>query len=392
MRLLQRYVLMELLRVFLLTLTGLTIMMTFVGVIAEATRSGLGPDMIIQVLPFIVPSLMPFTIPATLLLTVTVVYGRLSGDQEITAIKAAGINVMAIIMPSIIMGFVLSIGTFLLTNQFIPWAKENIRQIVASGMEDIFLDVLRTQHTFSDKKMGITISVSSIEDRKLIKPQIRFKSGAGGAVLIGAQEATISFDLKNDLIKVRMLNGQVQSQGSTTTVFGEENRSFPLPREVSDKHPRDITISQIYRELDRERAERDAEENQRLIETAFALTQGHFENLSTEDFQPGAWQDIYAQRRVGKLKTEIHSRYALACSCFFFVLLGSSFSIYHGRSQFLTNFFVCFMPVLLVYYPVVLLMMTLSKNETVNPIWAMWVGNAVLLAAGVYILRKVLQH
>ena len=39
-----------------------------------------------------------------------------------------------------------------------------------------------------------------------------------------------------------------------------------------------------------------------------------------------------------------------------------------------------------------MLMMNLSKTGTVNPLWGMWVGNAVLFVAGLVTLRKVLQH
>ncbi len=392
MRLLQRYVLMELLRVFLLALSGLTLMLTFVGVVDKAARSGLGPKLIAQVLPFVVPSLMPFTIPATLLLTVTVVYGRMSGDQEITAIKAAGINVMSIIMPSILMGVVLSIGTFVLTDQFIPWAQNNIKRIVAAGMEEIFLDMLSSQGKISEKKLGLGITVAGVEEKKLLHPEIRFTSRSDNTVRIQAESAKLSFDLERDEIRLQLWNGVVYTPGNDSVTFVEDDRSFPLPREIAEVHPRNISISRIYDELKIVTSKRDASEHERVISAAFAMTRGDFETISTEPFVPGQWKDIYSERRAGKLKTEIHSRYALACSCFFFVLLGSSFSIYHGRSQFLTNFFVCFMPVLLIYYPVVMLMMNLSKSHTVNPLWAMWVGNILLLAAGLYMLRKVRMH
>lgn len=392
MRLLPRYVLFELLRVFLLALSGLTVLLTFAGFVGEAVRSGFGPKLILQIMPFVVPSLLPFTIPATLLLTVTIVYGRMSGDQEITAIKAAGINVMSVILPSIMMGLVLSAGTFFLTDQFIPWAKGNIKKIVASGMEEIFLDVLRTQHSITQKKQGIQISVSGVDGRRLLEPRIRYSPGSGNAIFIEAEEATIGFDIENEKLLVRLINGQLNTRGTTTTYFVEEKQALPLPSEITELRPRDIPISKIRQELAGTVAERDAAEHRRIINTAFALTHGDFESLHAGAFESGAWPDVYAKRRAGKLKTEIHSRYALACSCFFFVLLGGPFSIYYGRSQFLTNFFLCFVPVLMVYYPVVMLMMNLSKGDSVNPVWAMWVGNLILLLAGGYMLHKVRQH
>jgi lipopolysaccharide export system permease protein len=100
----------------------------------------------------------------------------------------------------------------------------------------------------------------------------------------------------------------------------------------------------------------------------------------------------YDRGDLAKLNTELHSRFALSSSCLFFALLGGPFSILQGRRQFLTSFFLCFLPILLVYYPVALLMMNLSKTGTVNPAWSMWLANALLLLAAGWILRKALQH
>ncbi len=85
MRLLQKYILGELIRVFVLVVSVLTILLVFLGAFTKASEDGLGPGEILQILPYLVPSLLPFTIPATMLLTVTVVYGRIAADHEVTA-------------------------------------------------------------------------------------------------------------------------------------------------------------------------------------------------------------------------------------------------------------------------------------------------------------------
>ena len=128
--LLQRYILFELLRVFTFLLSILTVLLVFVGVFREATMSGLGPFQALRILPYVVPNLLPFTIPATLLLTVCIVYGRMSGDQEITAAKAAGINVLSLLWPSFLLGAVLSVCSLILVDQAIPWANAKIQKIV----------------------------------------------------------------------------------------------------------------------------------------------------------------------------------------------------------------------------------------------------------------------
>ena len=95
---------------------------------------------------------------------------------------------------------------------------------------------------------------------------------------------------------------------------------------------------------------------------------------------------------MAKLKTAVHSRFALSSSCLFFTLLGGPFSILQGRRHFLTSFSFCFFPILVIYYPIVLLMMNLSKTGSVDPAWAMWLGNLIVLIAAAIVLRKVLRH
>ena len=60
MRLLQRYILIELVRTFGFLLTVLTVLLVFVGVIREASESGLGPMQIVQILPFIISQIFQF--------------------------------------------------------------------------------------------------------------------------------------------------------------------------------------------------------------------------------------------------------------------------------------------------------------------------------------------
>ncbi|HVW02207.1 MAG TPA: LptF/LptG family permease, partial [Planctomycetaceae bacterium] len=204
MPLLQRYVFCELLKVFSLALTGLTVLLVFVGVVGEAARSGLGPQQILQILPYIVPSLLPFTIPATLLLTVCVVYGRLAGDHEVTAVRAAGISVMALLWPSIFLGGILSLLTLVLTDQFIPWARANIQRTVTSAMEDIFLDMLRSQMQVVDPQNGISITVMGVRGKTLLMPTFRHTLPNSAVVTIQAQEANLEFDLEKQEVVLHL--------------------------------------------------------------------------------------------------------------------------------------------------------------------------------------------
>ncbi len=393
MFLLHRQVFGELLRVFGMVVSGLTLMLVFVGVVGEAAKHGLGPNQIVDILPYIIPSLLPFTIPATLLLTVCVVYGRMASDNEITATKAAGINIFTLLWPSFFLGAALSLGTLILTDQFIPWARLNIERIVTFAMEDIFLEQLSTKNQASSPDQGISITVLRIDGKRLVSPTFRYTPPNGGKTMtIQAAEATLKFDIPNRQVVLELFHGNIETPGETTVWVQHTTRSFPLSMHDELEHPRNIPIQQLRHELD-ELSERMAwMQEKQMITTAIALSEGHFNRLNVHEARNTVLDLEYARDRYSKLNTEIHSRIAMACSCFFFVTFGSPFAILQGRKQFLTNFLFCFLPILMFYYPVVLLSMNLAKSGLVDPSWGMWVANGVLGIISALVLRKVLQH
>ncbi|MEX0728764.1 MAG: LptF/LptG family permease [Planctomycetaceae bacterium] len=393
MRLLQRYILWELVRVFSLILGVLTFLLMFVGVAQEASASGLGPEQVLKILPWVVPSLLPFTIPATLLLTVCVVYGRMSSDQEITAAKAAGINVLSLLSPALLLGGVLSVFSLILADQLIPLAVTQIQNTVTLAMEDIFLDMLRSNHRVVNKEYGLEVYVRDVCDKTLIMPMFRYSRTGSEPVVIQAQSAELEFDLKQQQVILHLVRAQISTPGETKIAVEEEHYTHPLPSVGGEPRARHMTINHIRKEIDGKDDERSALMRRRDISAAMAMTTGRFSQLHEKDFVSDYTIPLLQKKaRQEKLKTELHTRFAFSSSCFFFVLLGSTFSILQARRQFLTNFLFCFAPILLCYYPLVLLMMNLSKTGNIDPWWSSWIANGVLLMAGLYVLKKLLKH
>ena len=392
MRLLQKYVLGELIRVFVLVVSVLTILLVFLGAFTKASEDGLGPGEILQILPYLVPSLLPFTIPATMLLTVTVVYGRIAADHEVTAAKAAGISAFSLLMPSFVMGIVLSIASLLLTDQVIPWAMTSIDNRVALMLENIFLDILRTHHIFMRRDPAITISVHDVEGNKLIQPTFHYTPRGGETIHIFAEEATLHFDLAKRVVRVNLvnLNGVVPDHESFRGQ--QEVWEFPLPDEPKKMKARSRSIRDLRESLGGMTFDLDGLRAGRDVETAFALATGDFDRLDKPDMLQYDADLIVNKEQIIQNHTEIHGRFALSASCFFFTLLGGPFSILQARRQVLTSFFMCFLPILTAYYPIVFLMMNQSKNDVVNPAWAMWVANALIVPIAWYTLRRVLKH
>src|SRR5690606_29257093 len=79
---LTRYVFFDLVKVFLLTLSVMTLMM-FLGLMGkEAIDTGLGLGGLLRLTPYILPNARQFTLPGALLLATTGVYGRMAASNE----------------------------------------------------------------------------------------------------------------------------------------------------------------------------------------------------------------------------------------------------------------------------------------------------------------------
>ena len=60
------------------------------------------------------------------------------------------------------------------------------------------------------------------------------------------------------------------------------------------------------------------------------------------------------------------------------------------QSDFLAIFFVCFLPILIVYYPLLMISLDKAKGGALPP-QAVWLGNIVLVLWGAWLMRRVIR-
>ncbi len=388
---LQKYLLWVVVRVFLFVLTCITVLLVFVGVFQQATERGLSPLHALQVLPFVVPHMLPFTIPAAMLLTVSLVYGRMAGDQEVVAAKAAGIHPISLMWPALFFGASLSAGTLVLSDQMIPWSMTKIEQHAISVIEDVFIERLRTELQFSDHGSGFHVNVSAVNGRRLIHPIFRYAK-RGRVVTMQAEEAELRLDLERQEVVVEMRNGFFEIPGEHRVYFtGTQVERIRWEREDERRKARDLPILSIDSELRSIEQFRETQKQYRAMEAFMALTTANFDQV-VEKTKARTKALNGDRKRRHKLQTEVHSRYSMACSCFFFALLGCPVAIRYGQSQFLKSFMICFVPIICGYYPLMLGLMAQSKNGSVDPRWSMWIANVLVMTLSWVVMRKVIRY
>ena len=95
--------------------------------------------------------------------------------------------------------------------------------------------------------------------------------------------------------------------------------------------------------------------------------------------------------RIHRIDMEPWRRWANGFSCLAFVLVGAPMAIRMRNADFLTSFFLCFLPILLVYYPVFMAGVSQAKAGELHPI-AVWGGNLLITLWGLWLLRGVIRR
>lgn len=393
MRLLSRYVLIEVSKVFLVALASLTLLLLIVGVVREATDQGLGIGQVVLLLPYILPDALRFTVPATVLFAVSTVYGRMSGSNEIVAVKSLGISPMTLVWPTLALTFLLSLCTVWLNDLAVSWGRNGIRRVAIEAVEDIAYGMLRTQRSYSSERFSI--NVKKVEGRRLISPTVTFHTGKESQTLI-AEEAELRSDPAAGLLQIICHN--YTFEGANDLRFRDPDTfEIAVPLLDASRVDRNEEVPSklpmwVFREKIDTQVTRVADQKRKMAALAgLTLITGDFIDLSGDEWSVQNETLKSYNEQLHRLYTEPQRRWANGFSCLCFAMVGIPLAIRQRNADLLTSFFLCFLPILIVYYPFLAFSVDASKQGDLPPI-SIWSGNVVLAAAGVYLFRHVVRY
>ena len=117
---LHRYLTWELVRTALLATGAFTLVMTMFAIIEPMRRQGLSPGQVLRLFWYLLPVALSLTLPIATLMSATMVYGRFSMDNELTACRASGISVYSLLAPGLTLALAVSLASLLLSNWIAP--------------------------------------------------------------------------------------------------------------------------------------------------------------------------------------------------------------------------------------------------------------------------------
>jgi lipopolysaccharide export system permease protein len=141
---LHRYILRELLKVFVLAATALTLMLSLGSLLRPLQDFGVSPGQVIRLLGYLLPITLTFVLPIAALFAASLVYGRFASDNELDACRASGISLWTMIYPGLVLAILVAITTLLLSFYVMPnYVHRAEKAIKADAKQILFRNLQR---------------------------------------------------------------------------------------------------------------------------------------------------------------------------------------------------------------------------------------------------------
>lgn len=398
---LRGYVIDQVVRTFALALVTITAIFVLFMVMAEASRQGLAPQDILKVIPFIVPSSLPYTVPVALLFAVSVVYGRMASDNEVLAIKAAGLStIVTALVPTWVLGLILSAGLAYAGSDAIPRATHAFRKILLQDVEDLLYKTLKREGKFDNADAPFFIGVKDVNERTLIGATFKHRKSKAEPnnfdLQVYAEKARIHFDVPAGVVRIE-LEDSVTAGNESQFLFwvnGKRMLEYPLPKEQKyklEKRIQEKTNAELTSEQATLRKKIDQERARQAVAATMWIASGRFGRVSWPAVGEAFKDYPYWKKKIDEYETEKNLRAALAAGTILFVWIGAPVGILFARRDFLSAFITCFLPIIVLYYPLTLAGVNLAK-EGATPYQVVFAGNLVLAVVGGIVVLKVRRH
>ncbi len=157
------YVLRDLLKILLLALIVLTLVMSLVGIVEPLRKRGLEAAQAVQIFGLLVPIMVSLTLPIAALFAATMVYGRLSHDNELLACRASGVSTLTVLRPGLVIGLMVAVGSVGLSNFVSPALARFLEKKIEGDVKGIVAHEIRTQGHFEQSSMPYILHARQAE-------------------------------------------------------------------------------------------------------------------------------------------------------------------------------------------------------------------------------------
>jgi lipopolysaccharide export system permease protein len=309
------------------------------------------------------------TVPMSVFLATVVTFGRLSADNELTALKTGGFSLLRLSLPVAIF----SVAAWALSSWMIITALPAGNQAFRVSMFEIVrtkASVGLREKIFNDDFEGLVIYINSIPQSGNPVMEGIFISDArpekrqppGEPITIVAERGWLISDAASERIVFRLENGGMHIVSRDFKTYQHSDfRTHDLQLNIGEDTGGGLSPPKGLREM----------------------TLGELREKVSEYRRLGVqqWAPL----------VEIHKKFSIPFAAIILGFLGVAMGVLFRRGEKLVSFVIS-LAVAIVYYVFLLAGEPLGKQGRLSPFWAMWTANFVFGIATILLFRKVLAE
>ena len=363
-----RYLISEILPPFifgLLTFTFILLIARILKLVELVVTRGVPLLQIGKLFALILPTFLELTVPMAFLLAILLGLGRLSGDQELLALKASGFSPLQILMPIAIVALAVAIMTLLLTTLARPSAQIALKKELYNIAKTRVGTALR-EKVFNDDFPQILIYLEEIIPPGNVAQGILVidkRDRTRDNIILG-KVALINTEEETQTLSLRLFDGSIYERQKTRPGFSQTQFNiydFRLdldeligPIREKNTGPKEMSVSRLL-EVIEERREQGTSAIPELM--------------------------------------EFHQRISFAFVPIVFCLLGVSLSLLPRTSRANRSWGVALCIVwFVIYYALLSLGKALGDKGILHPLMALWLPNIIVGLISLHLFRKAMRE
>lgn len=184
-----RYTLREVLRNALPSFVGLSLLV-MVGFAVQLLRQGIDVVRLRALVPHLFFYAASAVISAAFLTSIIMTFGRMTEDNELLAIRCAGIHVRRVIVPVILASFLVAMVAATLETCLVPWSRRQITRLRFAALKEVLANKLAVSADRQLKVPGYVVTYGRFQDGLIQDVQVlELKKGLVQTIISARQGA-----------------------------------------------------------------------------------------------------------------------------------------------------------------------------------------------------------